>query len=79
VARYAVVLLGGIIAGGRTVSAVHFWQQYRSSSRQDPSAADAYLTFMEIDLVIVVLSVVAAGLVWWLTRATSGNSATRTD
>jgi hypothetical protein len=79
IARYSVVLLGGIIAGGRAVSAVQLWQQYHSASRQDPAAADAYLSSIVTDLIIVALSVAVAGLVWWLTRATSGNSATRRD
>ena len=67
-ARYAVVLLAGIIAGGRIVEAYAAWQQSRELRGWDPSAADAALTFAQMDLAIALLCFAIAGLVWWLLR-----------
>lgn len=68
VARYAVVLVGGIFAGTRVVGAVNAWQQYHIWSERDPSGAEAYLTFAGVNAVVAGLSVALAGLVWWLLR-----------
>ena len=67
-ARYAVVLLGGFIAGGRIVSATHAWREWQTWGDVDPSGADAYRTFFLMDLGVLALMVVIAGLVWWLLR-----------
>jgi hypothetical protein len=69
IARYAVVLLAGALAGVRLVSAAQAWQQYLSWRERDPSAADAFLTFAQVDAAIVGVSLGLAGLVWWLLRS----------
>jgi hypothetical protein len=66
--RYAGVVLAGIIAGSRTVSAYQAWQQWQLWRDGDPSGAEASLTFAEVDLVGAVLCLGAAGLIWWLLR-----------
>jgi hypothetical protein len=68
-ARYAVVLLAGALAGVRIVSATQAWQQYLSWRERDPSGADAFLTFAQVDTAIVVVAISLAGLVWWLLRS----------
>jgi hypothetical protein len=67
-ARYAVVLLAGIIGGSRIVEAYLTWQRYREVRGSDPSGADAAPTFAPADLAIVLLCLAIAGLVWWLLR-----------
>ena len=69
IVRYGIVLLAGALAGVRIVSAAQAWQQYLSWRERDPSGADAYLTFAQVDAAIVVISVSLAGLVWWLLRS----------
>ena len=69
IVRYGVVLLAGAIAGVRIVGAAQAWQQYLSWRERDPSGADAYLTFAQVDAGIVVVSISLAGLVWWLLRS----------
>jgi hypothetical protein len=69
IARYAVVLLAGALAGVRMVSAAQAWQQYLSWRERDPSGADAFLTFAQVDAAIVVVAISLAGLVWWLLRS----------
>ena len=66
-------LLTGFIAGGRAISALQSWREYRVWSERDPSAADAYLTFARTDTAIAMLSLGLAGLVWWLLRPGSAN------
>jgi hypothetical protein len=68
VARYATVVLAGIVAGSNTVSALQSWQQYRLWRERDPSGADASLTFAQLDLAVAGLSLAIAALVWWLLR-----------
>lgn len=58
----------GFLAGGRVISALQSWQEYRVWRERDPSAADAYLTFARIDAAVAILSLSIAGLVWWLLR-----------
>ena len=70
--RYAVVLAAGIIAGGRTVGAIQAWRQGRMWRERDPSGADAYLTFAQIDAVTAALSLAVAVLIWWLLRPRAG-------
>jgi len=65
-ARYAVALVGGVFAGARAIEAVQSWRQYRTWSERDPSGAAAYLTFAQVDVAVAVITVVMAGLVWWL-------------
>lgn len=67
-ARYAVVLLGGFLAGGRIVSAMRAWREWHTWENADPSGADAYRTFFLMDVGVLALTVVIAGFVWWLLR-----------
>jgi hypothetical protein len=69
IVRYGVVLIAGAIAGVRIVGAAEAWRQYLSWRETDPSGADAYLTFAQVDLGIVVVAISLAGLVWWLLRS----------
>jgi hypothetical protein len=72
--RYGAVVLAGIIAGSRTVSAYQAWQQWRLWRLRDPSGAEASLTFAEVDLAIAALCLGIAGLIWWLLRPASGKA-----
>jgi hypothetical protein len=72
--RYAIVLVAGIIAGGRAVSALEAWQQWRRWRDRDPSGADAYRAFAQVDTVIAVLTLAVAVLIWWLLRPRSGKA-----
>lgn len=77
--RYLVVLVTGFIAGNRMVDAARSWQQWHAWARQDPSGADAYRSFFLENTAVALLSLVIAGLVWWLLRpggrGVAGNSA----
>jgi hypothetical protein len=66
VVRYGIVLLAGIIAGGRAVDAVQAWREWHRWVERDPSAADAYRTFWMVDVGVAVLSLAMALLIWWL-------------
>jgi hypothetical protein len=66
VLRHAVVLVAGMLAGGRTASAVRSWQQWRLWRERDPSGAEAYRTFAEVDGVVAGISLILAVLIWWL-------------
>lgn len=70
--RYLVVLVTGFIAGSRTVDALRSWREWRSWAVRDPSGADAYRTFIVLDAAIALVSLLIAGLVWWLLRPRSG-------
>ena len=67
-ARYLFVLICGILAGGRMVDAVHSWREWRSRLISDPSGADAYRTFLLVNLGTIVLSLCLAALLWRLLR-----------
>jgi hypothetical protein len=66
--RYAVVLLTGIVAGGRAVDALEAWREWHLWAARDPSAADAYRTFWMVDVAVAATSLLVALLVWWLLR-----------
>jgi hypothetical protein len=66
--RYLVVLVTGFLAGSRTVGAMQSWKEWHVLAATDPSAADAYYTFFLVDLGVAALSLMIAGLVWWLLR-----------
>lgn len=68
VARYGAVLLAGIVAGSKAVSAYVAFQQYREWRFVDPSGADAMLTFAQMDSVEAVLTLGIGWLVWFLLR-----------
>jgi hypothetical protein len=66
--RYLIVLVSGFIAGSRIVDAVRSWREWHSWAVKDPSGADAYRTFFMVDAAIALVSLLIAGLVWWLLR-----------
>jgi hypothetical protein len=70
--RYLIVLLMVALAISQAVGAIQSWRQYRELREPDPSAADAYLTFAQVDAVLAGLSLAFAGLVWWLFRPRKG-------
>jgi hypothetical protein len=63
IARYGLILLAGICAGGRAVGAVGNWRLWHELAVSDPSAADLYRTNFWIDLVAVAVFIAAAWLV----------------
>jgi hypothetical protein len=63
VARYGLILLAGVCAGGRMVAALGNWRLWHELAVPDPSAADLYRTNFWIDLVVVAVFVAAAWLV----------------
>jgi hypothetical protein len=68
IARYLVVLVTGFIAGSRTIDAARSWREWHTWAAQDPSGADAYRTFFLMSSTIALVSLLIAGLVWWLLR-----------
>jgi hypothetical protein len=70
--RTALVLLLGLIAGSRLVSAWVGWQAYQEWRARNPSGADGSLTFGEVDLAVAMLSIGGAWLAWWLLRPRGG-------
>jgi hypothetical protein len=67
--RYLVVLLAGILAGGRAVEAVRSWNEWRSRTGSGgASGADAYKNFLMVNIGTVVLSICLAALLWHLLR-----------
>lgn len=77
IVRSCVVLLAGIIAGGRAVSAVQSLEQYQAIRTTDPSLAEPHLTVAAYDIGILLLSVTIGGLVWWLLRPSSERGVTK--
>jgi hypothetical protein len=70
--RYLIVLITGFIAGSRTVDALRSWREWHSWMVRDPSGADAYRTFFMVDVAVALVSLLIAGLVWWLLRPQAG-------
>jgi hypothetical protein len=68
VVRYLIVLIGGILAGDRTVEAVHSWQEWQGRLASDPSGAEVYKHFLLINLAEAALSLSLAALLWYLLR-----------
>lgn len=66
--RFAVVLTGGILAGGRGVEAVRAWREWRNWLAIDPSGADAYWKFFLMNTAAALISLCLAALVWHLLR-----------
>jgi hypothetical protein len=66
--RYAVVLTGGILAGGRGVEAARAWREWRNWLATDPSGADAYRTFFLVNTAAAIISLCLAALLWHLLR-----------
>jgi hypothetical protein len=72
--RYLIVLVTGYIAGSRTVDALRSWREWHSWAVKDPSGADAYRTFFLVDAAVALVSLLIAGLVWWLLRPQAAGS-----
>lgn len=68
IVRYALVLLGGFLAGGRLVDAGDNWRGWHEWAVADPSAADLYRTNLWGDVTFAVLIVGVAALIYWLLR-----------
>lgn len=68
VARYGAVLLAGVVAGSKAVSAYVAFQQWREWRYTDPSGADAVLAFAQMDCVEAVLTLGIGWLAWFLLR-----------
>jgi hypothetical protein len=66
--RYIVVLVTGFIAGSRVVDAIRSWQEWHTWAARDPSGAGAYRTFFTVNVLAAIVSLLIAGLVWWLLR-----------
>ena len=66
--RYALVLIGGIVAGDRIVEAIRAWQEWHSWVGRDPSGSDAYRTFFLVNASAALLSIGLAALLWHLLR-----------
>jgi hypothetical protein len=75
--RYAVVLLTGFIAGGRSVDAVRAWNEWQNWKVRDPSGADLYRTSFLMDMASALVSLAIAALVWWLLRPKARVDASR--
>jgi hypothetical protein len=69
--RFGIVVIATLIAVSQAVGAFQSWRQYRLWRARDPSAADAYLTFAQVDAGLAALSVGVALLGWWLLRPTA--------
>jgi hypothetical protein len=65
--RYAVVVLCGVIAGGRTVDLAQVLIELRRGAAH-PAPAQALRTLALVDAAIVIVSLVIAALVWSLLR-----------
>jgi hypothetical protein len=72
--RYLIVLVAGYIAGSRTVDALRSWREWHSWAVKDPSGAEAYRTFFLVDAAVALVSLLIAGLVWWLLRPQAARS-----
>jgi hypothetical protein len=66
--RYALVLIGGLLAGERSVEALRAWQEWHNWVGRDPSGADAYRTFFLVNATAALLSIGLAALLWHLLR-----------
>jgi ABC-type uncharacterized transport system permease subunit len=74
IVRYLIVLITAFIAGGRTVDAVRAWRNWHTWVLRDPSAAEGYRTFFRVDATVAAVSLIIAGLVWWLLRPTTSGA-----
>jgi hypothetical protein len=75
--RYLIVLITGFIAGSRTVDALRSWREWHTWAVRDPSGADAYRAFFMTSAAIAAVSLLIAGLVWWLLRPSSSGRSVR--
>jgi hypothetical protein len=72
--RYLVVLIGGVVAGGRVAEAIIAWQEWRRWMLTDPTGAEAYRNFLVGNAMAAILSVCLAALVWHLLRPKQGSA-----
>jgi hypothetical protein len=64
--RYAIGLLGVVLAGNRLLSARDAWILWHSPEMQnDPSALDLYQTSFQIDLASAAVACAVAGAWFW--------------
>ncbi len=66
--RYALVLIGGIVAGDRIAEAIRAWQEWHRWVGHDPSGSEAYRTFFLVNAMAALLSIGLAALLWHLLR-----------
>lgn len=71
VLRYGVVLIAGMLAGNRLLSAVGNWREWHRWAATDPSAADLYRTNFWFDLASVAVAIGLAALLFYLLRPTA--------
>ena len=67
--RYALVLLGGFLAGGRGVAAIHAWREWHAWDTSDPSLADFFRTEFWLQLVFAGCTLAATYVVFRLLRS----------
>ena len=67
-ARYAIVVLCGVIAGSRAVDLVQILTELRRVGAAYPAVGQGLRTLALVDAAIVVVSLVIAALVWTLLR-----------
>jgi hypothetical protein len=68
VIRYALVLLGGFLAGGRVVAATQAWREWHAWTISDPSLADFHRTEFWLQVGATGLSLAVTYIAWWLLR-----------
>jgi hypothetical protein len=68
VIRYALVLLGGFLAGGRMVAAIHAWREWHAWEGSDPSLADFFRTEFWLQVAFAAFTLAATYVAFWLLR-----------
>jgi hypothetical protein len=66
--RYALVLIGGLLAGNRVVEAVRAWRQWHTWLGSDAPGSEAYRTFFLVNTTAALISIGLAALCWHLLR-----------
>ena len=67
--RYALVLLGGILAGARVMAAIQAWREWHAWETSDPSLADFFRTEFWLQLVFAGLTIAATWVAFRLLRS----------
>ena len=68
IVRYALVLLGGFLAGGRLTAAIQAWRDWHTWATSDPSLADFHRTEFWLQVGATGLSLASTYIAWWLLR-----------